>query len=62
MGVVNDLHRAREAYERREWVSAYRALRGGGGVAQAWPYAKIRAHIGLQPQPNYQVTRTNAAA
>ncbi len=26
MGVVDDLHRAREAYERREWVSAYRTL------------------------------------
>ncbi len=26
MGVIEDLHRAREAYERREWVSAYRAL------------------------------------
>ena len=26
MGVVEDLHRAREAYERREWVAAYRAL------------------------------------
>ncbi len=26
MGVLEDLHRAREAFERREWVSAYRAL------------------------------------
>jgi len=26
MGVVDDLRRAREAYERREWVSAYRTL------------------------------------
>lgn len=26
MGVVEDLHRAREAYERREWVAAYREL------------------------------------
>ena len=26
MGLVEDLHRAREAYERREWVSAYRTL------------------------------------
>lgn len=26
MGLVDDLHRAREAYERREWVAAYRAL------------------------------------
>lgn len=26
MGVVEDLRRAREAYERREWVSAYRTL------------------------------------
>ena len=26
MGVVDDLQRAREAYERREWVSAFRAL------------------------------------
>lgn len=26
MGVLDDLHRAREAYERREWISAYRAL------------------------------------
>src|SRR3712207_3151332 len=26
MGVLEDLHRAREAYERREWVSAYRTL------------------------------------
>ena len=26
MGVIEDLHRAREAYERREWVAAYRAL------------------------------------
>jgi DNA-binding NarL/FixJ family response regulator len=26
MSVVDDLHRAREAYERREWVAAYRAL------------------------------------
>ncbi len=26
MGVVQDLHRARKAYERREWVAAYRAL------------------------------------
>lgn len=26
MGVLEDLDRAREAYERREWVSAYRAL------------------------------------
>lgn len=26
MGVVEDLHRARDAYERREWVAAYRAL------------------------------------
>jgi DNA-binding CsgD family transcriptional regulator len=26
MGVVEDLHRARKAYERREWVSAFRAL------------------------------------
>ena len=28
MGVVDDLLRAREAYERREWVSAYRTLSG----------------------------------
>ena len=28
MGVVDDLNRAREAYERREWVSAYRTLSG----------------------------------
>lgn len=26
MSIVGDLHRAREAYERREWVVAYRAL------------------------------------
>ncbi len=26
MGVIDDLRRAREAYERREWVSAYRTL------------------------------------
>ena len=26
MSVVDDLHRAREAYERREWLAAYRAL------------------------------------
>ena len=26
MGVIEDLHRAREAYERREWVAAYREL------------------------------------
>ena len=26
MGVVDDLNRAREAYERREWVAAYRTL------------------------------------
>lgn len=26
MGVIEDLHQAREAYERHEWVSAYRAL------------------------------------
>ena len=26
MSVVDDLHLAREAYERREWVAAYRAL------------------------------------
>ncbi len=26
MGVIEDLHRARQAYERREWVAAYRAL------------------------------------
>ena len=26
MSVVDDLHRAREAYERREWVAAYRTL------------------------------------
>jgi DNA-binding CsgD family transcriptional regulator len=26
MGVVEELHRAREAYERREWVTAYSAL------------------------------------
>ena len=26
MGIVDDLAEAREAYERREWVSAYRAL------------------------------------
>jgi DNA-binding CsgD family transcriptional regulator len=26
MSIVDDLHRAREAYERREWVAAYRAL------------------------------------
>jgi DNA-binding CsgD family transcriptional regulator len=26
MGVVDDLHRAREAYERHDWVSAYRKL------------------------------------
>ena len=26
MSVVDDLHRAREAFERREWVAAYRAL------------------------------------
>ena len=26
MGVVDDLHSAREAYERREWVAAFRAL------------------------------------
>lgn len=26
MSVVDDLHRAREAYERREWVAAYEAL------------------------------------
>jgi hypothetical protein len=28
MSVVDDLHRARQAYERREWVSAYRTLSG----------------------------------
>lgn len=28
MGVVDDLHTAREAYERREWVSAFRTLSG----------------------------------
>ncbi|HEU4511713.1 MAG TPA: LuxR C-terminal-related transcriptional regulator [Nocardioidaceae bacterium] len=28
MGVIQDLRRAREAYERREWVSAYQALSG----------------------------------
>lgn len=28
MGVVEDLHRAREAYERRDWVAAYRQLSG----------------------------------
>jgi DNA-binding NarL/FixJ family response regulator len=26
VSIVDDLHRAREAYERREWVAAYRAL------------------------------------
>jgi DNA-binding CsgD family transcriptional regulator len=26
MGVIEDLHRARDAYERREWVAAYREL------------------------------------
>ena len=26
MGVVEDLQRARQTYERREWVAAYRAL------------------------------------
>lgn len=26
MSIVDDLHRAREAYERREWVATYRAL------------------------------------
>lgn len=26
MGVLDDLHRARQAYERREWVAAYQAL------------------------------------
>ncbi len=26
MSVIDDLHRAREAFERREWVAAYRAL------------------------------------
>ncbi|MPZ93404.1 MAG: helix-turn-helix transcriptional regulator [Propionibacteriales bacterium] len=26
MSIVDELHRAREAYERREWVAAYRAL------------------------------------
>jgi DNA-binding CsgD family transcriptional regulator len=26
MSIVEDLHRAREAYERREWITAYRAL------------------------------------
>jgi hypothetical protein len=26
MGVVDDLARAREAYERREWVAAYDSL------------------------------------
>jgi len=26
MGVIDDLRRAREDYERREWVAAYRAL------------------------------------
>ena len=26
MGVVDDLARAREAYERRDWVAAYDAL------------------------------------
>ena len=26
MGMVDELHRAREAFERREWVSAYRTL------------------------------------
>lgn len=26
MNVIDDLHRAREAYERREWVAAYRTL------------------------------------
>ncbi len=26
MGVIEDLHRARRAYERREWVAAFRAL------------------------------------
>ncbi len=26
MGVIDELHRARDSYERREWVAAYRAL------------------------------------
>jgi hypothetical protein len=30
VGVIQDLRRAREAYERREWVSAYQALSGLG--------------------------------
>ncbi|MGH3675496.1 MAG: LuxR C-terminal-related transcriptional regulator [Mycobacterium sp.] len=34
MGVVDDLVRAREAYERREWVAAYEAMSGlGSGPA-----------------------------
>ncbi|MBE1875422.1 LuxR family transcriptional regulator [Myceligenerans pegani] len=28
MGVLDDLHRAREAYQRRDWIVAYRALSG----------------------------------
>jgi DNA-binding CsgD family transcriptional regulator/tetratricopeptide (TPR) repeat protein len=31
VGVLDDLFRAREAYERREWVSAYRTLSSLGG-------------------------------
>jgi DNA-binding NarL/FixJ family response regulator len=35
MGVIEDLARAREAYERREWVAAYEALSGPGEQAFA---------------------------
>ena len=42
MGVVDDLARAREAYERREWVAAYDALSGADDSAlSAHDFARL---------------------
>ncbi len=42
MGVVDDLARARDAYERREWVAAYEVLSGiDGSVLQAHDFAHL---------------------
>jgi DNA-binding NarL/FixJ family response regulator len=53
MGVVDDLHRAREAYERRDWVSAYRTLSDVEGTdLEAGDFAALATTAYLLGQRN----------
>ena len=53
MSVVPELVRAREAYERRDWVAAYDAL----ASAATWP---ATTSTGSAPRPSCSGGRTTA--